>query len=153
MSTQKLEILALEWQVWPLRQQRLKPRAIAVLLLIGLVWLVLLLSLPLVASLVLGMALLVSLLPYYLPTYYRVDADGIMVRRSLGINISSRQRKWSEFVRCEARPNGYLLSPFGSTSQPRPLETWRAVWLPIPTDNTARALLGSLLENFLLLDS
>ena len=80
----ELEILALEWQVWPLRQQGLTPRAIAVLLLIGFVWLVLLLSLPLLASLVLGMALLVSLLPYYLPTHYRIDADGIVVSRKFG---------------------------------------------------------------------
>jgi len=151
MPTQKLEILALEWQVWPLRQQGLKPRAVAVLLLIGLVCLVLLISLPFIASLVLGMALIISLLPYYLPTRYRVEAEGITVSHSLG--IGRRKRKWSEFVRCEARPQGYLLSPFAPSTQPHALETWRAVWLPNPTDTTARALLSSLLENFLLLSN
>jgi hypothetical protein len=152
-------IVALEWQYWPLQQAGLqtglqngwqaglKFRAIGVVILAGLVWLVLLLSLPLLTALVLGLALAVSLLSYYLPTTYHVDATGVIVEQWL--TLRRRKRTWSEFARCESYPRGYLLSPLAATSTQTRLATLRHLWLPNPPDEFSKQLLQAILaKNF-----
>jgi hypothetical protein len=144
-------IVALEWQYWPLRQTGLqaglKFRALGVLMLAGLVWLVLLLSLPLLTALILGLALAFSLLSYYLPTTYHVDATGVVVEQRLALR--RRKRIWTEFVRCESHPRGYLLSPLAATPTQTRLATLRHLWLPNPPDEFSKQLLQAILaKNF-----
>lgn len=138
-------ILSLEWQVWPVCQNALKLKALLVLMLAGLVWLVLLVSLPPLTSIALGLALALSLLPYYLPSRYQVDATGITIRRGL----AQRQRVWSEFRSYKIYSGGYLLNAYNLPDHVLPLRarlTSRWLFLPQPADASASTLLASLLS-------
>lgn len=137
-------IVALEWQNWPLRQEGFRLKALLVAMFVGIVWLILLISLPTLTGFALGTALLIALLPYYLPTRYLVDAKGITIKRG---SFARRMRYWQEFVRYEPRPNGYLLSPFAQTSSENHLEPFRSLYLPFPHDPAARSLLATILKN------
>lgn len=63
-----------------------------------------------------------SILPYWLPTYYYLDEDGIKIK---GI-ITERKKKWDEFKSYYKDKNGVLLSPF---SKPTRLENFRGVYI------------------------
>lgn len=144
---QKLDasnIVALEWQNWPLQRDGFRLKAVLVLMLVGIIWLLLLISLPTITGFVLGAALLLVLFPYYLPTRYILDQRGITVKSG---SVARRTRGWQEFVRYETKANGYLLSPFSQTETQNRLEPFRALYLPFPADPAARSLLNAILKS------
>lgn len=130
----KSQSLALEWQRCALREDRQAlARASIVALVVIVIEVVLLVSLPPVTALLLGFLLVGMLLPYFLPSQYRVSETGLVVVRG----FFSDRREWAEFVSYTSLPEGYLLrrSPakiparglLASRLQdfylPRPLET------------------------------
>lgn len=63
-----------------------------------------------------------GILPYWLPTYYCFDEEGVKVK---GI-IAERNKKWDEFRSYYKDKNGVLLSPF---SKPTRLENFRGIYI------------------------
>lgn len=139
-SLETSQILSLEWQEWPLQKKGAKPKALIVLGLVSLVWLLLLVSLPLLNGIALSFALGLSLLPYYLPTYYNVDGKGITIGQLAGLR--KQTRLWPQFIAYELKPNGILLKA-PQTSGPI---SERNLFLPYPPDPTALNLLQQILQ-------
>lgn len=63
-----------------------------------------------------------GILPYWLPTYYYLDEEGIRIK---GI-IVERKKEWSEFKSYYKDKKGVFLSPF---SKPTRLENYRGIYI------------------------
>ncbi len=63
-----------------------------------------------------------GLLPYWLPTYYSLDEEGIKIK---GI-ILEKVKKWEEFRSYYEDKNGVFLSPF---AKPTRLENYRGIYV------------------------
>ncbi len=68
--------------------------------------------------------LLASVIPYYSPTQYKINENGITIKH-LGIK---REKKWDELKRCYIEKNGIFLSPFDLTTR---LENYRGIYVRI----------------------
>ncbi len=65
--------------------------------------------------------LFISLLPFYIPTYYRLDEEKIILRRFYTV-----EKRWDEIRSYYPDRYGVLLSPF---SYPTRLENFRGIYL------------------------
>ena len=87
------------------------------------------LALRLAGSLVMGVVLAVAcvgaLNPVFAPTCYRVDAEGVAMRRGL----AWERRAWRDLRRAAAFPSGVLVSPF---PKPSFRDRFRGLFLEIP---------------------
>jgi len=63
-----------------------------------------------------------GILPYWLPTYYYLDEEGVRIK---GI-IVERKKRWDEFKSYYKDKNGVFLSPF---SEPTRLENFRGIYI------------------------
>ncbi len=63
-----------------------------------------------------------SLLPYYTPTKYRLDKDGIEIKKL----FYTIEKKWSSYRSFYPDKNGVLLSPF---PMPTRLENFRGIYI------------------------
>jgi hypothetical protein len=68
--------------------------------------------------------LFLSVIPYYSPTHYKIDKDGIVITH-LGIK---REKKWNELKRCYIEKNGIFLSPFDINTR---LENYRGIFVRV----------------------
>ena len=97
---------ALEWTVWPAGRRPLLSIVVAALI-VGLsVAAVLVYRSPWYGVMVTG-GLFVATVSYYLPTRYRLDAEGVGLRTPL----SSLSRPWDGFAACFEDDEGLLVSP------------------------------------------
>ena len=121
---------ALEWSVNPWRSD---PRRAAAGLAaaLGLVLLAVRMSLPAAAGGVLAAACLLALAPAFVPARYRVDAEGIGMRRGL----AWERRAWRDLKRAARGRAGVLLSPF---EQPSFRDSFRGLFLAVPGTLPAR---------------
>lgn len=71
-----------------------------------------------------------SLSPYFFPTHYLLDEQGVQIRR-LG---RRQQRPWSQFRRADLHPDGIFLSPLPRASR---LDGFRGCFLRAPRDPEA----------------
>ena len=97
---------ALEWTVWPAGRRPLLSIIVAALILGLSVAAVLVYQSPWYGVMVTG-GLFVATVSYYLPTRYRLDAEGVGLRTPL----SSLSRSWDGFAECFEDAEGLLLSP------------------------------------------
>ncbi|HCU35069.1 MAG TPA: hypothetical protein DGT21_06275 [Armatimonadetes bacterium] len=97
---------ALEWTVWPARRRPVLSIIVAALILGLSVGAVLVYQSPWYGVMVTG-GLFVATVSYYLPTRYRLDAEGVGLRTPL----SSLRRSWDGFAVCFEDHEGLLLSP------------------------------------------
>ena len=97
---------ALEWTVWPAGRRPLLSIAVAALILGLSVAAVLVYRSPWYGVMVTG-GLFIATVSYYLPTRYRLDAEGVGLRTPL----SSLSRPWDGFAVCFEDAEGLLLSP------------------------------------------
>lgn len=137
----------IKWQRWPLREEggRGWLKAGLVLGLVAGLWLVLLLSLPPAAALLLGAIFAALLLPYFLPSNFVIGPEGIGVQRGV---FPSRQHRWQNFGQVEMREKGFWLIP---TKSP-PAKTFaplRALFLPYPLETTLKPSLAAILQKYL----
>lgn len=141
----KTEILS--WRRWPLAEGGkagwLKAGLVA-LLAAGL-WLVLLLSLPPFAALLLGATFSTLLLPYYLPATYQIGPEGVRIQRGI---FPTRLKPWPNFASLKLAEHGYWLIP-ANLPPARNLEPLRALFLPYPLDPTLKANLANDLSQYL----
>ena len=68
--------------------------------------------------------LILSVIPYYSPTYYIIDETGITIKH-LGVK---REKKWKELKRCYLERNGVFLSPFDIETR---LENYRGIYVRV----------------------
>lgn len=104
----------LEYERWPLREDpRRWPRLILLLAVVLVVGTILVISLPLLAAIGLGLALVATLLPYFLPRRYEVDGSGIAIWQG----FYGFRRPWAEIESYQRLEAGYLLHfrPIGVT--------------------------------------
>lgn len=99
----------------------------------------LVISLPLMVAGVLALALLFTLLPFFTPSYYRIDAAGITIQR--GFKLFNRQYKWLDFGGCRETAGGFWLIPLESRAA-----VFRALYLPFPPDSALLEKLRNTLE-------
>jgi hypothetical protein len=71
-----------------------------------------------------------ALAPYFFPTHYQLDEQGVQIRH-LG---RSRQRPWGQFCRIDRCREGVFLSPF---ARPSRLDAFRGCLLRAPRDPEA----------------
>lgn len=71
--------------------------------------------------------LIASVIPYYSPTYYSINEDGIKITH-LGIK---REKKWKEIKKCYVEKNGIFLSPFETNTR---LENYRGIYVRVNKD-------------------
>lgn len=130
------------WRRWPLGEGGTQGwlRAGLVALLVGGVWIILLLSLPPLAALMIGAAFVGFLLPYYLPAVYRVGPEGIKVQRGV---VAGRLKPWNSFASYKETGQGYWLVPADSQK----LEPLRAIFLPYPTEPELKMALAAELNS------
>lgn len=88
---------------------------------------------------VLALALLFTLLPFFTPSYYRIDAAGITIQR--GFKLFNRQYKWLDFGGCRETAGGFWLIPLESRAA-----VFRALYLPFPPDSALLEKLRNTLE-------
>ncbi len=119
-------------------------RAGLVVLLVAGLWLVLLLSLPPFAGLVVGVAFVFLLLPYFLPTTYIIAPEGVRVQRGI---VGSRLKPWSAFAHFRETERGYWLVPANLDTMGR-IAPLRAVFLPYPLEPKLRTLLEMELAHY-----
>jgi hypothetical protein len=96
---------AMEWTAWPLRRS-LGRGAFAAAFVGATIAVVAQISGPLLAV-VAALVLAFSLAPFFVPTHYRLDAEGVAVRR---LQRTTR-RPWSAFRSVRSGPTMCLLSP------------------------------------------
>jgi len=120
----------LEWSVNPWRSN---PRGAAAGLAaaLGLMVLAVRMGLPAAAGGVLAAACLLVLAPAFVPARYRVDAEGIGMRRGL----AWERRAWRDVKRAAPGRAGVLLSPF---EKPSFRDSFRGLFLDLPTTLPAR---------------
>lgn len=114
----------LEWVVNPWRHRaRVAGAGLVLAVLLAVV------ALRLSGSALMGMALALTcagvLSPVYAPTRYRVDADGVAMRRGL----AWERRAWRDLRRAAATATGVLVSPF---EKPTFRDSFRGLFLEIP---------------------
>ncbi|MCK4321305.1 hypothetical protein KAX08_02165 [candidate division WOR-3 bacterium] len=112
--------LQIEWVSFP-AVENLKKTTIATIFIIGLSTLLYFLYGPIygfLSILFLGF----SLLPYYTPTTYRLNKDGIEVKKV----FYTIKKSWSNFRSFYPDKNGVLLSPFPI---PTRLENFRGIYI------------------------
>lgn len=112
--------LQIEWVSFP-AVENLKKTIIATIFIIGLSTLLYFLYGPIygfLSILFLGF----SLLPYYTPTTYRLNEDGIEVKKV----FYTIKKSWSNFRSFYPDKNGVLLSPFPI---PTRLENFRGIYI------------------------
>lgn len=112
--------LQIEWISFP-AVENLKKTTIATIFIIGLSTLLYFLYGPIygfLSILFLGF----SLLPYYTPTTYRLNEDGIEVKKV----FYTIKKSWSNFRSFYPDKNGVLLSPFPI---PTRLENFRGIYI------------------------
>lgn len=112
--------LQIEWVSFP-AVENLKKTTIATIFIIGLSTLLYFLYGPIygfLSILFLGF----SLLPYYTPTTYRLNEDGIEVKKV----FYTIKKSWSNFRSFYPDKNGVLLSPFPI---PTRLENFRGIYI------------------------
>jgi len=114
----------LEWSVNPWRHNpRVAGAGVVLAALLAVV------SLRLAGSPVMGVVLAVAcvgvLNPVFAPTRYRVDADGVAMRRGL----AWERRAWRDLRRAAATASGVLVSPF---EKPSFRDSFRGLFLEIP---------------------
>jgi hypothetical protein len=145
---------SLTWERWPLRED---PRRRWKLLLVGVVvlavGLVLVVSLPLTAAIALGLALVVTLLPYLLPRQYGVGEEGVWLRQG----YYRVRRGWQEVANCRKLGEGYLLQirPGEGAKPPRPNLLFpgsKELFLPLPLEPEKLRLLESRLSRHIPAD-
>ncbi|MEA1912921.1 MAG: hypothetical protein U9N06_03675 [candidate division WOR-3 bacterium] len=73
-----------------------------------------------------------SLFPYYTKTRYKLDKDGIKIKK----NFYTIEKKWSSFRSYYPDKNGVLLSPFPVPSR---FENFRGIFIPF-SDNKEEVL-------------
>lgn len=112
----------MEWKSFPFKENKKKGILILIFILVLSTGVFLLIS-KLFAFLTL-VVLLLSVLPYYSPTQYKIDEKGIRIIH-LGIK---REKKWEELKRCYVERNGIFLSPFDLTTR---LENYRGIYVRI----------------------
>lgn len=138
----------LEWERWHLRED---PRRWLKLLLLAIVVLlvgvVLVVSLPLTAAIALGLALVVTLLPYLLPRRFVVENSGVSIHQG----FYSTRRAWAEIESYKKITQGYLLQlrPKEGSKPPRPnllTPNTRELFLPSPLEIEKQTSLKDLLS-------
>ena len=92
----------------------------------------------LTAAFATALFLLFSLRGFYIPTRYRLSAEGIAVKEPL----FTRTRTWAECKSLHRDKHGVLVSPFSYTTR---LENFRGVYLRF--DNNGREVLEFLNEH------
>ena len=116
---------AVAWSVWPMKESLLRSLAV-ILFLAAIVWTLFTWFgpqwiLPSVFILVLFLS------GFFLPTFYRLDAEQVSIR---GL-ITRRKRLWTDFKKCYPGKKGVHLSP---TERPSRLENLRGLYLPFGPD-------------------
>lgn len=137
-----IKLISLHWQRWLLKEDGPLAwgRAGLALLVLTVTMIVLLVSLPPFAAIVLGLILVVAVLPYFWPRQYRVTQDFILVNRGL----LTERHGWADFKGFQVAKDGYWLLPVVgrpvlSRARPRPL------YLPTPLDSQIARQLGECL--------
>ncbi len=97
---------ALQWTVWPAWDRR-PLSLLAAMLIFGVSALVVLSYESPWYGLMVLVALFAATAPYYLPTHYRIDTDGVRLRTPL----TTTSRPWGAFAAFFADEAGLLLSP------------------------------------------
>ncbi|MEI6047113.1 MAG: hypothetical protein WCS37_22450 [Chloroflexota bacterium] len=136
------------WRRWPLRERGWLRAGLVALLLVGLE-VVLLVSLPPIVSLVMSLAFITLLLPYYLPAVYRIGSEGVQVQRSL---FAARLQSWATFESFRPSEQGCWLIPTSTLAGKNRLplfEPLRAVFLPYPTEPELKTSLLTSLQCYL----
>ena len=135
-------VISLHWQRWLLKEDGPLAwgRAGLALLVLTATVIVLLVSLPPFAAVVLGLILVIAVLPYFWPRQYRVTQDFVLVNRGL---LTDRHL-WADFRGFEIAKDGYWLlpvigRPVLSRARLRPL------YLPAPLDSQIARQLGEYL--------
>ncbi len=120
----------LEWSFNPWRSN---PRGAAAGLAaaLGLALLAVRVGLPAAAGGVLAAACVLALAPAFVPARYRVDAEGIGMKRGL----AWERRAWRDLKRAARGRAGVLLSPF---EKPSFRDSFRGLFLPVPGTLPAR---------------
>jgi hypothetical protein len=116
---------SVEWSVWPLKESLLRSLAV-ILFLAAIVWT---LDTWFGPQWILPSAfiLILFLSGFFLPTFYRLDAEQVSIR---GL-ITRKKRHWKDFKRCYPVKKGVHLSP---TERPSRLENIRGLYLPFGPD-------------------
>jgi hypothetical protein len=141
----------LEWERWHLKEDpRRLVRLSLLALLVVLVGAVLVVSLPIMAAVALGLALVVALLPYLMPRRFLLGQQGLSIRQGFYVIL----REWSEFDGCQPVKGGYLLNlrPVSRPKSPRPnllSPSFKELFLPLPLEPEKVPLLAILLENYI----
>ncbi len=133
-----------EWKRWPLAEEGSSgwAKAALVLLLLIAIWLLLAFSLPLLVAGALEITLVAALLPFFAPARYRVDAEGIAIRR--GLNLVSNHKPWRNFMGCKEEGNGFWLLP--AENNRASFVPVRPLFLPEPLHSESKSILRRLIE-------
>lgn len=103
------------------------------------VWAVLItLESPLLAALA-AVILMVSVAPFWLPTHYRLDDDGVEARRLW----TTKRRSWTDLRRAQIGPGAALVSPF---ARPTWMDRHRGVMLYFDGLDARDAVVAALKE-------
>ncbi len=120
-----LKVVSMEWISFPFKEN--KKLGIIVLIFIVVLSLGVFFLISKFLSFFTFIVLFTSVIPYYSPTYYKIDIDGITVKH-LGIK---RVKKWNELKRCYIEKNGLFFSPFDSNTR---LENFRGILVRMNED-------------------
>jgi hypothetical protein len=116
--------MELQWKVHPIKGDFKK--SLFLIILIIFISILVFISFDSILLGLLGLFLLVfSMRQFFLPTYYILNQEGVIVRFA-GLTT---KRKWSYFKRFFVDKNGILLSPFDKKSA---LENFRGIYLIVP---------------------
>jgi len=110
----------MKWVSFPVREEPVKGFLVGLFIislsfLIGIIW-------SMIFGLLSLLLLWLSLLPFFTPTYYIIDEDGVVVKKI----FYTIKKQWQDFHSFYPDKFGVLLSPF---SKPTPLENYRGTYL------------------------
>jgi hypothetical protein len=111
----------LEWSVWPWKES-LRRTVVVVMVILGVGVLAVFLMRGLFWGVFSALVLFASLHTYFTKTTYKLDAEQVTVRSSMGTAV----KKWSVFKRYHVDRRGVTLSPF---ARPSRLEAFRSTRL------------------------
>lgn len=116
---------AVEWSVWPLKESLIRSLAV-ILFLTVIVWTMAAWFGPqwILPSIFI---LILFLSGFFLPTFYRLDAEQVSIR---GL-ITRKKRPWQDMKRYHPGPRGVQLS---TTRRPSRLDHMRGLYLPFGPD-------------------
>lgn len=135
----------MQWR-WTSHPARRRPQDVFLLAAVVLLsaWAVLVtLQSPLLAALAV-VVLMVSVSPFWLPTHYQLDDDGVEARRLW----TKRRRSWVDLRRAQIGPGAALVSPF---ARPTWMDRHRGVMLyfdGLGPDSARAAVLSELRARF-----